>query len=371
MNTRILYVITKANWGGAQRYVYDLALAAKREGHEVSVAHGEGEHLVGRLSEAGIRTLVIKSLTRDVRLGKDIAVFFELIRLFRRERPEVVHLNSAKASGLGALAARIAFVPRIIFTAHGWAFNESRPWWQKVSIRLLSWITILLSHTTICVSQSMHRDMSWMPCTRRKIVVIHHGIECAPLKERHTARAALLPRHEQKFWIGMNSELHPTKRIIDAVFAMSMLVKKHPETILVVISEGEERARLEKTIHSLDLADHVFLVGFIPDAPTYMHAFDIFLHASRSEALGYVILEAGCAGLPVVATRVGGIPEIITDGTNGLLVPPERPANLAIALTSLVGNPDKSAQFGEALHRTIRNHFSKEAMVADTLALYR
>jgi glycosyltransferase involved in cell wall biosynthesis len=96
----------------------------------------------------------------------------------------------------------------------------------------------------------------------------------------------------------------------------------------------------------------------------------MFLHASKSEALGYAILDAGCASLPVVATEVGGIPEIIENGANGLLVPPERPATLALALESLIDNPDKSRRLGEALHDTVRSHFSKGAMIAATLALY-
>src|SRR3989338_454048 len=119
---RILYVITKANWGGAQRYVYDLATAAKEAGHEVAVAVGGTGILTKRLQEASIRTIELPLRQRRTFL-LDLFTFgslFSLIRVFRAERPDVVHLNSAKAGGLGGLAARLAGVPRIIFTAHGW-----------------------------------------------------------------------------------------------------------------------------------------------------------------------------------------------------------------------------------------------------------
>ncbi|MFA6503225.1 MAG: glycosyltransferase family 4 protein [Candidatus Paceibacterota bacterium] len=370
MATRLLYVITKANWGGAQRYVYDLAVAAKREGFEVAVAHGAEGSLRTRLAEAGIRTIEIAGLDRDIRFGKEVTVYRELTKLFRHERPDAVHLNSAKAGGIGALAARVTGVPRIIFTAHGWAFNEGRPWWQRIVIRILSWVTVLLSHTTICVSEAIRRDMSWMPCTKRKLVVIHHGIACAERMPRAQAREALLPRHQGDFWIGMLSELHPTKRVIDALFAFASLRKKYPDTVLVILGEGEERKRLEKAIVALDLTNNAFLAGFVREGASYLQAFDMFLHSSRSEALGYAILEAGCASLPCVATRVGGIPEIIDSGKNGLLVPPERPANLALAMQSLLDEPEKGRRMGEALHETIRTRFSKEAMVADTLRIY-
>ena len=153
MTTRkILYVITKASWGGATRYVSDLAIAAKKKGHDVTVAYGSPGALSGRMRDVGIRTIAIESLSRDIKVGKDILVLRELVRLFNREQPDIVHLNSAKAGGLGAFAARIAGVPRIVFTAHGWAFNEDRPQWQKMLIRLLSGITVTLAHPTLRVS---------------------------------------------------------------------------------------------------------------------------------------------------------------------------------------------------------------------------
>lgn len=367
---QILYLITKANWGGAQRYVYDTATAAKRAGHTVTVAYGGEGRLRARFAEENIRTIEIKSLGRDVQVGNDTAVFLELVRLMRHERPDIVHLNSAKAGGLGALAARIAGVPNIIFTAHGWAFNEGRPRWQRVVIRLFSGMTVLLSHTTICVSQAIRRDMAWLPFASKKLVVIHHGIDCVPMKSREEARKALLPRHEDDLWIGMLSELHPTKCVVNALFAMANLVKKHPNVILVVLGEGEERARLKKAIRTFDLTKHAFLPGFIPEGPSYLHAFDIFLHTSKSEALGYAILEAGCARLPVVATRVGGIPEIIEDGVNGLLVAPQRSNEITDALLSLLQTPSLQEQFGKALQETVATRFSKRRMLDATLALY-
>src|ERR1700722_15342058 len=130
--TRILYVITKANWGGAQRYVYDVATAAREKGHEVTVACGAEGELSVRLMQANIPVIFVDGLGRDVAPVADVRALLHLLRLIKSMRPDVVHANSSKAGLLAVVAARFSKVPRIIFTAHGWAFNETRPWWQKV-----------------------------------------------------------------------------------------------------------------------------------------------------------------------------------------------------------------------------------------------
>ena len=119
---KILYVITKANWGGAQKYVYELATAMKERGHEVAVAYGTEGLLAERLGQAGIRTLPIGGLSRDIDAKAEVSAWRSLLSLIKEEQPDLVHVNSSKG-GLALIAARIAGIRRIIFTAHGWAFN--------------------------------------------------------------------------------------------------------------------------------------------------------------------------------------------------------------------------------------------------------
>ena len=178
------------------------------------------------------------------------------------------------------------------------------------------------------MSEAILRDVAWMPFVRNKCIVIRNGIECSPLLSREEARATLAPHAVGKYWVGMVGELSSTKRVADAIRAFSIIVPKHPGTTLVVLGEGREREALEKLVRELHLRDHVSLPGFRGDAPSLLKAFDLFIHTSSSEALGYAILEAGCAALPVVATKVGGIPEIIPDADHGLLVPARDPAML-------------------------------------------
>jgi glycosyltransferase involved in cell wall biosynthesis len=380
---KILYVITKANWGGAQKYVHDLAVAARGAGHEVVVAYGlpparaggaqagEAGALVGKLDALHIRTLPLPTLERDVDLAREWRTFWLLRDMLRQEAPDVVHVNSSKAAGLGVLAARLAGVRRIVFTAHGWAFNEARPWWQRVLIYKLAWLTILLSHKTICVSEAIRRDTRWMPFVRGRLVVVYNGVHEPVYKAREEARRALWPHHEGGTWIGMLSELHPTKRVEDALEAFTLLRRERPETRLIVLGEGEERARLEWLVSARGLEGSVRLAGLVSDGDTYLRAFDLFLHTSKSEALGLAVIEAGLAGLPVVATSVGGIPEVIEDGETGILVPPYSPRDVARALLSCMADPARGEAMGEALRTFVRTRFDARRMLGETLALYR
>lgn len=369
---RILYVITKANFGGAQRYVYDLAKASRDSGREVAVAVGTEGLLAEKLRAAHIRVIPIGLHQHRTFLG-DLLSFgslFSLIGIFREERPDVVHVNSAKAGGLGALAARLCGVPLIIFTAHGWEFNAPRNALSKIGIRFFSWITMLLAHRTIAVSEAVRRDVRYWPGVFRRIVVIYNGVDCPVLLSREDARAALAPRVIGKYWVGMLSELNATKRVEDAIVAFSLLAPKHPEAILVVLGKGGERTKLEDLIRDTHMQGHVSLIGFRDDATSLLKAFDLFLHTSLCEAMSFAILEAGCAALPVVATRVGGIPEIILDADHGILVPAREPEAVAEAIESLMGNPPLAAELGARLRARVLHSFSKAEMLRKTLALY-
>src|SRR5665213_535351 len=331
---KILFVITKANWGGAQRYVFDLASAAKNKGFLVTVATGGEGELTRRLRSEGIAVELVAGLGRDVRIGGDLRALAQLYRLMRRTQPDIVHLNSSKAGFTGALAAHFADVPKILFTAHGWAFNEPRAWWQKNIFGMLHHATILLSHTTICNSQSTYDDVACMPGAAKKLVVIHNGVRPVDLLAKLDARVILAPALRDKFWLGTLSELHKVKGLPVALESFAEIADRFPETALVIMGDGEERGRLEKLAAQLKIAERVHFCGYVENGPSYLPALDLFLLPSLSESFGYVVLEAGLAGLPVIASKVGGVPEIIKDGEDGVLVAPGDSQALAAALES-------------------------------------
>lgn len=376
---KILFVITKSNFGGAQRYVYDIARSLSPDEFEVVVAFGGEGLLKEKLTHANIRTVPIEDLERDVNIFNEIDVFFQLLKLYRREKPDVVHLNSSKIGGIGALTGRIARVPRIIFTAHGWAFNEERLWISRIIIFFLYWITLLLSHTTIAVSKQIKDQVCHLPFTTHKIMVIYNGVDQAGVFSKEEAQELLL-KHNKKmtssissdaFWIGTVSELHITKGLKYAIEAVEKLVKEGRNVVFIIISEGEERHNLQRLIEKKNLQNNVFLYGFLDVAAQYLKAFDIFTLTSISEALSYTILEAGLSESAVVASNVGGIPEIITSGETGLLVPARDPNAIASALVSLIEDENGRNQLGAQLKQKVENKFSLQKMLSETTSLYR
>ncbi|MEX0651967.1 MAG: glycosyltransferase family 4 protein [Candidatus Paceibacterota bacterium] len=375
---KILFVITKSNFGGAQRYVYDIARSLPKDTFEVVAAFGGEGLLKEKLEDAGVRTQAIEGLERDVNLFNEIKVFLRLSALYRKERPDIVHLNSSKIGGIGALSGRIARVPRIIFTAHGWAFNEERSWISRKIITLLYWATLLLSHTTIAVSKQIKEQVGFLPFTQHKITVIHNGVDQAGVFSKEEARELLL-RHNKKMadaissdaiWIGTVAELHKTKGQTYAIDAVESLIKKGRNVVFIIIGEGEERHTLRTYIEEKDLTERVFLFGFIDTASQYLRAFDIFTLTSISEALSYTILEAGLSQSAVVASDVGGIPEVITSGASGLLVPTRDVPAITEALMTLVHNETKQSMLGKALQKKVLKEFSLGDMLKKTIGVY-
>lgn len=373
-NKKALFLITKSNFGGAQRYVRDLAVGLPKDQFDVVVALGQSGPLEAKLREAGIRVLSLPSLQRDISIQKEWRAYQEISEMIKAERPDIFHINSSKAGALGALAGRLHGVPNIIFTAHGWAFNEDRPYWQKLVLKFIHYVTVLLSHHTIAVSIEVLKQMDW-PGAARKITVIYNGREVENLMAKDEARAALIEReprlstYPDDLWTMTIAELHPIKRHEAVIETIGEIAKTHPNLRHLIIGAGQEEKYLRDLIDVLGLEDHVFMLGNVNEAARYLKAADIFILASRSEALPYVVLEACSAGVPTIATRVGGIPEIIENEKSGLLIPPldNRALENAIKRLILDENLRASLQNG-AKERSEQFRFDKT--LTETIALY-
>jgi len=369
---KILYVITKGNFGGAQRYVYDLATNLPENKFEVTVACGEGEILKKKLREKNIKVIELKSSQRDINISKDIKTFFEIKKIIKQERPDILHLNSSKIGGLGALAGRLAGVPKIIFTGHGWAFNETRGVLSRIIILFLHWLTILLCHITIAVSEKAKRDVGWLPFIKSRVKVVYNGIEKFEALPKKEARIILASKDSGKIIIFSISELHKNKGVDVALKALSLLPKEIKEKIIYsVAGGGEEKENLERLASELEILDTVRFLGFVSDAKKLLFGADMFLFPSRTEAFPYAPLEAGLAGLPIIATSVGGVPEVIHDMQNGILIHPQNPKEIAEAILYLLDHPEKQKEFGGEIRKTVVNFFSLDKMLEETIKLYQ
>lgn len=385
---KILYCITKANWGGAQKYVFDLSTSINQDLFEVVVLVGSDGLLVRKLTEKGIRVIILGDLSRDVSLLRDFLSFFKLLKIFNKERPDIIHLNSSKMGFMGVLAGRILCIPKIIFTGHGWAFNEDRSKWQKKIIYFLHKLTILLAHKTIAVSEQTKKQINGGKFLNEKMVVIRNGIGEIEFLNREIARAKILEKINQgntfqsqgislanRLWLGTISELHKNKGLKYLIEAIHLLeVATDDRTclpIVVIIGDGERKEKLQGRINRYGLGDTVFLIGRVNEAEKYLTAFDIFSLTSITEALPYVLLEAGQAGLPILASSVGGIPEIIDNMKSGILVEPRDSEEIKKAIDFIIKNPNSATVFSQNIKEKIKVHFNKDTMVRKTVEVYK
>ncbi len=368
---KLLYLITKSNWGGAQKYLLTLAESASRDpGFSVAVGLG-GTGLPGapagilrdKLRSANIRTIFIPSLSRDMAGIAELRSFLDVYRLLRKESPDIVHMNSSKIGGIGSLAARLAGVKKIVYTAHGFAWNEPRPRIEKLAIKIASWFTILFCTDVIVITERDKKEVKRWPLAGHKLHLIYNGIIPVATEANSDIRTAFPPH---AVIAGTIAELHPNKGLLCLVEAASHL----PDTIgIAIIGEGEQKALLQEEVRKRNLTDKVRFFGFVPAARALPN-FDIFVLPSVKEGLPFAILEAGSTNKAVVASAVGGVPEIIKHGENGMLVPAGNPQELSRAIIELAENETKRNALAERLHKTVAERFSLERMSAATFATY-
>lgn len=376
MKKKILYIITKSNLGGAQRYVLDLATSLPKEAFDVAVAFGGNGILKEKLEEAGIRTYVISHFERDINLWKEIGAMWELAQIIKKEHPDVVHLNSSKAGGSGAFVARLFGVPRIIFTAHGWPFFEERGAVWKTLVWFFSYLTTLLVHDVIVVSQNDLLNARMYGLTR-SLTPIHPALPKFDLLHKDAARTSLISHgahapSPDALWIGSIAEYVHNKNLLFAIKAVEAVRKKSsvPLFYTIIGVDGGERPLLEKYIQTHNLCNSIQLLGFIDNARSHLPAYDTFILPSLKEGLPYVLLEAGIAGVPIIASNVGGIPEIIDNEINGILVNPKDQRTIESALLTYINDPTLREKYAQKLKVKISSSFCIDKMLESTITLY-
>jgi len=356
---RVLLLITLAEVGGAQSYVAALLPALAERYEVVLAAYGEGP-LREAAARAGARFVPLRNVRRPINPLRDLAGVLELVSLFRRERPQVVHASSSKAGVLGRLAAAATGVPVRFFTVHGWAFSAysglaSRLY--RVSDRLMAPLTTV----TICVSETeLAAGLAAGTCRAEHSVVIHNAVDvtAAPrsLHDGATPRLIAVGR------------LKAPKDFLTLVRALAALPDRAYEA--VIVGDGPERGAVEEEIRRLGLGDRVELLGERGDVPELLAGSDVFVLSSRSEGLPVSVLEAMAAKLPVVASRVGGLVELVVDGETGLLVPPGDEAALTEALRRLVDDRELRRKLGAAGRARAEASFDLSAFRRAHLDLY-
>lgn len=366
--SKILYLVTQSEGGGAQRYIFDLAKNLPQDSYVITVAAGGQGELFTKFDETRVSTVTVRNLVREINPLKDLICYFELKKLFKKEKLDIVHLNSSKAGIIGAIAAKHAGVKKIIYTVHGFVFNESLPVWKKQFYLFSEKFSAIYKNKLICVSDfDKQTGLENKIAKENKFIVIHNGIGHTNFLDKQTARQELnLP--QDKIIVGTVANYYPTKGLKYMIDAAKIIISKNSNIIFRLIGTGQLENNLKAQIHSLGLENNIIL-GQKPNAREYIKAFDIYTMSSVKEGLPYTIIEAMQAGLPIVATKVGGVPEAINE-KNGILVESKNSQALAENILKLIENKNLASQLGNQAKIDVENNFSLERMLEQTIGVY-
>jgi len=375
--TKILYLVTQSEIGGAQRYIFDLATNLKQSGYEIAVAASGNQELFSLLKEKSIVTYPLKHLVREINPVKDWLAYLEIKQLLRQVKPDILHLNSSKAGVLGSLAGRAAGIKKIIYTVHGFVFNEPMPGWQKWSYKFAEKFSGRFKDKLICVSEfDRSTGIKNRIVPTEKLITIHNGIAQPNFLSLEQARNELLatyqlPATSYHLIIGTIANFYPTKGLGYLIEAAKLVCEKNDKIIFGVIGDGPNKSKLTAEIKNQQLEKNFLLLGSKQNAWRYLKAFDFYICSSVKEGFPYSILEAMAAGLPLVSTNVGGILEMIENKKSGLLVKPAEPKELAEVILELSQNKNLAAALGRQAAMAVKEKFNLEKMIAETKKVYQ
>jgi glycosyltransferase involved in cell wall biosynthesis len=356
---RILLLVTLAEVGGAQTYVTLLVPALVEEFDVVVAAWGPGP-LRAAVEAAGARYMPLRYVRRAVSLRHDALGLIELVQLCRRVRPDIVHANSSKAGVLGRVAAGIAGVPVRIFTAHGWAFAQ----YHGLASKLYLWLDRAVRPLTtnfICVSeQTRAAGIANGTCLSDRTVVIPNAVDVSS-----ASRAALAGDPPLVISVGRLKEPKDFGGLVHALAQSGVPYRAS------IVGDGPDRPGVEEAVRKTGSADRIELLGEREDVMELLAGSDVFVLSSRSEGMPVSVLEAMAAGLPVIASGVGGLPELVADGETGLLVPADDRAALVAALSRLLTDPELRRAMGAAGLARAHERFDLPRFRAAHLQLYR
>jgi len=321
----------------------------------------------------GVLIIPIPSLVRRINPVKDFQAFYKILRLIQKEKPDIVHTHTSKAGILGRMAAKIARVPLIIHTPHGHVFfGHFGPVLSKIFLwaeRLFAPFTDRVVALTAGESRD-YTDLNVYP--REKLVKIHSGVDVEKFKLVSVGaveKKRSLGLEQKGLVVGFIGWLLPIKGPMHLLKAMEAVWRDHPDTALVFIGKGDLDLDLRAEALKTSTNGRVNFLGWRNDIDEIMPIFDIFVLPSLNEGMGRVLVEAMAAGKPIVASNVGGIPDLVEHNYNGLLVPPGDEKALAAAIEQLINDPAKAKMMGQRGKERC-HQFSIEAMIEKIDALY-
>lgn len=367
--TRVLMFIQSLELGGSETQCVEVACQLAREGYSVTVGCLlAGGPLEKKLAAAGIRCVVFPVPGTLLRPNA-IVQMAKLTAFIRRERFNVVHTNDLYSNLFAIPAAWLARVPAIISSQR----DMSRWWWYTPTRRKFIRRIQGLSTRVLVNSEAIRQDL----ITRdrfdpQKIVVVYNGVDLEKFSHPNAERGQVLPSvSSDSKTIVMVANMHAgAKGHGDLIEAARTVKERFPEARFLLAGDGEMRPFFEGQVRALGLTETFTFLGHRTDIPQLLSFCDIGVLASKSEGLPNAVLEYLAAGLAVVATTVGGIPEIIKNEVHGLLIPPESPAALSAAILRLLEDPQLRANMGKAGQERVRTRFNFQEVLDSLRQVY-
>ncbi len=369
---RVLLVV-QPTIGGAAVQVRQLAASLDKDRFDVTVVSPNDGWLRDTVLSAGGRHKTL-ALTRELRPLRDLRAFLDLCSLVRNEKPHLIHAHSSKAGFLGRLAGVLCRVPAVIYTPHGFAFNQAR----GAARGLYLWLerfSGMFADRILCVSESERMvALQSQVAAPEKLVVIRNGVDLPadPRAGTGVLRAILGIGKDTRI-VAMVSRLRRPKQPEDLVLAADILGRRElPGSLrFVLIGSGALERGLRDLTRSLGLEGKVLFLGERSDVPLLMADVDIFVLASASEGMPYTILEAMAAGKPVVGSRVAGVTDLVREGVTGFCYSPGDSHELCDRLALLLGDGELRRRLGERGRALVVSDYPSRRMVIETQELYR
>ncbi len=380
---KVLRVIARLNMGGPALHVAYLTSGLAERGYDTTLVAGtlaRGEDSMAFVAEGlGVRVEHLPELSREISPLRDARAVVRLARIIRSERPQILHTHTAKAGAVGRLAALLAGdarPPIIVHTFHGHVLRGYFDPVRTYGFRLLERWLALKTTKLIAVSPQVRDDLvAFGVAPAEKFAVIRLGIELEQRvatdenARRETRRVFGVP--EDAFVVGWIGRMTAVKNTDDVLLALRALHDRGVDGYLLMVGDGPDRDRVERRAHELALTRRCLFLGYQEEVARFYAVLDAMLLPSLNEGTPVSAIEALAAGRPVVATRVGGVPDVVDDTEDGFLVEPGAPDALADRLERLAREPELRAQMGERGRSRVIDRYAVSRLVDDIDNLYR
>jgi glycosyltransferase involved in cell wall biosynthesis len=360
----VVHVVLSLWPGGTEQLVVEICKRTSEQFRPVVCCLDEPGSWGADLARRGIEVVALRR-----RPGFHPSLGYQIARVAAERGADVLHCHHYSPFVYGRLAKLVRPGLQVIFTEHG-RYNDGPPLPKRKAVN--PWLA-RIPGPIYAVSSALRDHMVAEGYPSHRVGVIHNGIDPGPLPgavERQRARAALNVDPDT-FLVGTAARLDAVKDLPTLIAAFKALRESHAAARLVIAGEGQERRNLEQQIDEMGLRNVVSLLGHREDVRALLPGFDLYVNSSISEGISVTILEAMAACVPVVATRVGGNPEIVAEGVNGFLVPARSPMALAGAMRRLADTPGARETFARAGRRTVERDFRIDAMVNKYAGIYR